>query len=491
MASHDTARMLDAIALDRELAARSFYHYLEMSFPVIEPGVRFMSNWHIGAIAEHVEAVFANQIKNLVINVPPGSMKSLSICTQYPTWAWGPANHPGRRMIFGSYAEDLSNRDSLRSRMLIESDWYQQRWGEGAAEPEWRRVVRNPRQWAKRRFDNLAGGIRMATTPAGRVTGFHGHDLVVDDPTKPAECTNLALTQVEDWWFKTMPSRKLPDAHAIIIMQRLHDRDLAGLCIERGYDCLIIPMEYEREVRTRTPLKWKDPRTKEGEPLWPERWPGTDLPELKEALGPRETAAQLQQRPAPAEGAIFKDPMFKFYKIAPSVRRMSVILSVDANFKKTDNGSFAVGQAWGQIASDCYLLDQVRGRWSFSELLEAIRRLAERWPTAYRILVEDKANGSALVDVLGKELSGVTTVLPEKDKVRRAHAVEPMWAAGNVWTPDPSVAPWVKDYVLELKSFPVGKNDDQVDTMTQALAHLKHRNMSKFLQAMKNVRGGR
>ena len=480
------AEMLDLIALDRELAGRSFRQYVEMAFPQVEPGVRFLANWHIDAICEHMQAVFNNEIKNLVINVPPGSMKSLSICTLYPTWAWGPADNPARRMIFGSYGEPLAYRDSLRSRQLIESQWYQARWGE-AAETPWNRVIANKQQWAKRLFSNTAGGSRQAVTVRGGVTGFHAHDIVVDDPIKPQECTEVALTEAEEWWFRTIPSRRLAGAHMVVIMQRLHERDIAGICLEKGWDCLVIPMEYERAVRTCTPLKWEDPRTQEGEPLWPERWPGTDLPELKETMGPREVASQLQQRPAPAEGAIFKKSYIRYYNAAPPLRKMRVMLSVDANFKATDNGSYAVIQAWGMLGSNFYALDQRRGRWAFSELLEEVRQMAAKWSTASTILVEDKANGPAIISMLSKELSGVIPCEPHGDKVQRANAVEPLWAAHNVWLPDERIAPWVKDFVHELLTFPVARHDDQVDTMTQALSYLKGKNMDKFVKAMQNV----
>lgn len=487
MAAVDPAQLLDEIAIDRELASRSFRAFAESAFPVVEPGVSFLSNWHIDAICDHMQAIFRGDLADLVINVPPGSMKSLLVCTLYPAWAW--TQDPGRRGIYASYSGDLSNRDSLRCRQLIESQWYQERWGEVAREPAWRKVVHNKDQWAVQRFTNDRAGFRMATTVAGRLVGYHGHDLVVDDPVKPDECTDLALDKAERWWFQGMVSRRLPGATRIVIMQRLHERDLAGLSIEAGFHSLVIPMRAEREVRTRTPLRVEDPRTTEGEPLWPARWTTKELAELERDLGPRQTAAQLQQRPAPAEGAIFVHGMIRYYKAHPAIRRMRVVLSVDANFKKTSQGSYAVIQAWGTLGGDMYLLDQVRERFEFSALLAAVKRMAAKWSTASTILVEDKANGPAVISMLQKELSGVLPCEPHGDKVQRAHAVEPVWAAGNVHLPDPSIAPWVDDFVLELTSFPVGKHDDQVDAMSQAVSYLKRRNMDKFIAAMNKVKG--
>ena len=478
----DPAQLLDLIAIDREVAKRSFRGYAESAFPQVEPGVPFLSNWHIDAICDHMQAVFQGDIKDLVINVPPGSMKSLAVCTLYPTWAW--TQDPGRRGIYASYSADLANRDSLRARQLIESPWYQERWGESAAEPEWRKIVHNKDQWAVQRFSNDRAGFRMATTVAGRLVGYHGHDLVVDDPIKPTECTDLALDRAREWWFRGMITRRLPGASRVVIMQRLHERDIAGLSIEAGFECLVIPMRAEKTLRTRTPLKVVDPRKTEGEPLWPARWSESELADLETELGPRQAAAQLQQRPAPADGAIFKANFLRYYKAAPALRRMRVMLSVDANFKATDNGSYGVIQTWGAIGGDFYLLDQLRDRYSFSALLAAVKRQAAKWRTASTILVEDKANGPAIISMLQKDLSGVIPCEPHGDKVQRANAVEPLWAAGNVWLPDESIAPWVRDFELELLAFPVGKHDDQVDAMSQALSYLKQRSMDKFIQAM-------
>jgi hypothetical protein len=155
------SRLLDLIELDRELAARSFRSFAETAFAQVEPGVTFLPSWHIDAICEHMQAIFRGDIKDLVINVPPGSMKSLLVCTLYPAWVW--TQNPGRRGIYASYDSDLANRDSLRCRQVIESPWYQARWGEEAPDPAHRQVMRNKDQWAIKRFSNLAAGYRMAT----------------------------------------------------------------------------------------------------------------------------------------------------------------------------------------------------------------------------------------------------------------------------------------------------------------------------------------
>ena len=503
------AHSIDDVHIDRELAGRGLYDFTELAFPIVEPDIQFMANWHIGAICEHLQAFREREIKNLIINIPPGAMKSLLCCVMYPAWAW--TTEPGRRMIYGSFSGDVSKRDSLKTRQLVESLWYQERWGalaEGSEQVKdapprpWARVTPNQDQWEAKRFSNMKGGFRYGVTVGGQVLGFHGNDQFADDPVKPdpLDISDKNMLVAKGWWNGVMSTRKLPGCGRCIIMQRLHELDLAGVAIDSGdYETLVIPMEHDpSRVRSSTSLGFEDPRTEKGEHLWPERWPGGqardgEVETLKRDLGPRQAAAQLDQDPAPAEGAIFKHSMVQYFLEPPSVRRFDrMLLSVDATFKKTLKGSFVVNQVWGQDQADVFLMDQIRARMSFSETIESIVRLAEKWPDLTTILIEDKANGPAIIDALQKILPGIIPAEPHGDKESRANAVEPMWAAGNVWLPDPSICdidpetrqPWVVGFVKELTSFPVAAHDDQVDAMSQALAYLRRHSMVNFSKAM-------
>jgi predicted phage terminase large subunit-like protein len=161
-----------------------------------------------------------------------------------------------------------------------------------------------------------------------------------------------------------------------------------------------------------------------------------------------------------------------------------VIQSWDCTFKKTRAGSYVAGQVWGRVGANYYLIDQARDRWSFSETVSQVRYLTRKWPRAIKKLVEDKANGPAIVDHLKNEISGMTEAPPHGDKEARAHAVEPYWSSGNVFLPHPSIAPWINDFVNEVTKFPASKNNDQVDSMTQALDYLGKSAIKRLKAAM-------
>lgn len=468
--------------IDREIAARGLRGYSEAAWSLVEPGRDFVGGWHIDAICEHLEAVASGEINRLVINVPPGSMKSLSCSVFFPTWLW--SRSPEQKFIYASYSEDIARRDSLRCRRLIESTWYKERWGHVV------RPIKN--SWSTSKFANEAGGLRMITTPSGSVTGEHADIQVVDDPIKPIEAkssmvSTVALEKCITWWDETMSSRMVDQGKSarIIIMQRLHQSDLAGHVLKSGgYEHLCLPMEFEPDRKCFTSLGWEDPRTEPDELLWPERVDAAAVKALKRDLGPA-AAPQLQQSPSPASGSIFKRSQMQHYKVAPRCRK--VIQSWDCTFKATGS-SYVVGQVWGTHDGGFYLLDQVRARMSFSQTCSAIKAMSAKWPRAYGKVIEDKANGSAVADELKKEMNGIILVNPMGGKEARANSVEPYWEAMDVWLPEAYAAPWVNDFIEEHLVFPVGSNDDQVDAQTQALTYLRTRNTDRLRKAMQNAR---
>jgi predicted phage terminase large subunit-like protein len=232
-----------------------------------------------------------------------------------------------------------------------------------------------------------------------------------------------------------------------------------------------LPAEFEPNRRSITPL-WSDPRTAPGELLWGDRVGQAELTEFKTRLGSYGYAGQFQQRPSPATGGLFKRDWWQFYRVAPA-QFDRVIQSWDCTFKDAKTSDFVVGQVWGKSGSEYYLLDQVRDRMDINATLTAIRSLSAKWPQAKAKLVEDKANGSAVIDLLKREVSGLIAINPQGGKVVRATAIAPYIEAGNVYLPDPSIAPWVHDLVEEFSAFPNGANDDQVDGCSQAIAWLE------------------
>ena len=461
--------------IDKLIAEKSLHEYIKQAWQVVEPKDHFLDNWHIRAIAEHLEAVSAGQIRNLLINEPPRTTKSLLVSVFWPTWEW--ANRPETRWLFSSYAETLSTRDSLKCRRIIEGGWYRARWGS---------VFRlTGDQNVKTRFENDKTGYRIATSVGGTATGEGGDIVVIDDPHNLKEIhSDAAREGVLRWFDEVMPTRvnDPKTGRFVIVMQRGHERDLSGHILSKdlGYEHLCIPMEYDGKKRS-TSLGGYDPRTEEGELLWEERFGKTEVEGLKKSLGSYSAAGQLQQSPSPAGGGILKREHWKYYKALPKLEE--TILSFDMTFKKLSDNDYVVGQAWGRAGADKFLLHQVRDRMGFSASLQAVRNLKGKYPGATAVLVEDKANGPAVIETLTKEIPGIIAIEPEGGKIARAYAVQPEQEAGNVYLPDPSIAPWVGEFVEECASFPNAPNDDQVDAFTQAVNWMRNRGTPGFFFA--------
>jgi predicted phage terminase large subunit-like protein len=207
----------------------------------------------------------------------------------------------------------------------------------------------------------------------------------------------------------------------------------------------------------------------EGQALWPEFGYNKEWAENKIIeVGGKTWASLFQQRPSPESGDIFKREWIKFYKAPPQFEEMAI--SVDASFKDKKGSDFCVMQTWGKKGANVYLVDQIRDRMAFPATVASIRSMAAKWPKAHAKLVEDKANGTAVIDYLKNEISGMIPVEPMGGKEVRAAAISPQWEAGNVYLPHPSICPWINDFIEELIQFPNAKHDDQVDCMSQMLA---------------------
>jgi predicted phage terminase large subunit-like protein len=455
------------IEIDRELSSRSLREFVRNAWAVTEPSTPFVEGWHIDAIVEHLEAITNGQNRNLVINVPPRHMKSLLVSVFWPAWEW--IRWPERRWLFSSYAAQLSIRDSLKCRRLIDSPWYQGNWGDCFA--------LTSDQNTKGRFDNNRSGYRLSTSVGGAATGEGGDRIICDDPHNVQEAESDAIRKSTlDWWDTVMSTRQNDPKSAakVVVMQRCHQADLSGhLLAQGGWEHLCLPAEYEGP-RQPTSIGWTDPRTKTDELLWPARFGRKEIEDLKRSLGSYATAGQLQQRPAPAGGGIFKRTWWRFYTEIPRnllghPRFTEVIQSWDLSFKDNHNSSFVVGQVWGRIGADRYLLDQVRGRFDFVVTLQHLLTLSAKWPSARIKLIESKANGPAVISSLRHRITGLVAVEVRGSKEARAHAISPIVESGNVYLPNPSMAPWVQDFIEEAAAFPNGAADDQVDAMSQAL----------------------
>lgn len=436
-----------------------------MAWNVLEPATPIKWGWALDAMCEHLEAVHNGQIKRLLMNVPPGMMKSLLTGVFFPAWEWGAGGNPSLRYLTTAHKEDLAIRDNLKCRRLISSDWYQERWS----------VELCGDQNAKKKFENTATGFRESMAFRS-LTGSRGDRIIIDDPLSVDDAfSEAALSAAEQTFLEAVPSRvNNQDSAIIVIMQRLHERDTAGIILSRqlGYEHLMLPMRFEPERRCATCIGFTDPRTEDGELLFPERFSEAQVSEMERTMGSFATAGQLQQRPMPRGGGLFKSDWIQHWDKLPE-RFDAAVISWDMTFKESATSDFVVGQVWGRKDGAFYLVDQFRGRWDFVKSLEQFVAAARKYPRITRKLIEDKANGPAIISALKRKVTGIIPITPKESKEARANAVTTLWEARNVYLPPPDRYPWVaQDFIPELLAFPSGAHDDGVDAMTQALNDL-------------------
>ncbi len=434
--------------------------YMREAWPIVEPSTPFIGGWHTDAMVEILEAVTAGEIRRAIINVPPGMTKTLTTCVMWPTWEW--SRDPSTRWIFTTHEIGLATRESTKRRAIMSSDWYRARWPG---------VVFSSDQNVKTEFQNTAKGEMYCCSFGSSPMGHHGR-IVIDDPQNPKKAaSDIEREGVIEYWRGQLSSRFMPPdtAPAVLIMQRLHERDLTGylLAEETGWTHLCLPME----APTRSTFLFRSGRKVEreaGELLCPQRFTADAVAELKLKMGSYNASGQLQQTPSPLEGGMLKRGWWQEYAAIPA-NLDEVIQSWDLAFKETTGSDYVVGQVWGKKGGAFYLLDQVRDRMDFPATLKAIESLSAKWPAATCKLVEDKANGPAVISTLKTKIPGLIAVEPRGSKEARASAVSPAIEAGNVFLPAPLLWSGVHDFVEECAAFPKGANDDQVDAMTQAL----------------------
>jgi predicted phage terminase large subunit-like protein len=454
-------------ALLTRQAERSLRAYIEQAWPILEPTTPFLENWHIDLIVEHLEAITAGQITRLLINVPPRYMKSLLVSVLWPTWEW--IRYPSRRWIFTSYSEALSLKHSLDRRTLLQSDWYQARWGTT--------VQLAADQNVKGEFANTARGTMIATSIGGSITGKGGDRIVIDDPHHPMQAESDAQREAALEYFRLTLSTRLDDRKRgamVVIMQRLHERDLSARFQELEPVAVCLPAEAETPTQIVFPRSGRIVTRDTGDVLWPEREDRAELAQQRRLLGSAAFAAQYQQRPAPAGGLIFQRDWFQYYDELPS--GLEIAQSWDMAFKDNKDSDYVVGLVAGRRGADIYLIDRVKGQWAFSESCRQVEALTRRYPHTGAILIEDAANGPAIIDALTHRIPGIIAVSPEGGKLARAQAAQPRVEAGNVYLPHPraygTLIPeraWVEDLVHHLAVFPHGAHDDDVDAFTQLL----------------------
>jgi predicted phage terminase large subunit-like protein len=452
---------LEADDEERELCRLSLAAFARRAWPLLEPATELKWGWALDAICQHLEAVTHGDIRRLLMNVPPGSMKSLLTGVIWPAWEWGPCAMPSMRYLGTAHKQELAVRDSTKCRRLIQSRWYQHLWP----------VKLTGDQNAKTKFENSATGFREAMAFTS-LTGSRADRVILDDPHSVDDANSeLKLAKGVETFREALPSRVNNEKSAIVcVMQRLHENDVSAVALELGYEHLLIPMRFEQDRRCTTRIGWSDPRTQDGELMFPERFSEEQVQELELSLGSYAAAGQLQQRPAPLGGGIFKAGWWGEYDAAAPHIFRRIIHSWDTAFKTKASNDYSVRTIWGETERGYYLLDVFKQRVEFPEL----KRIVTSYPAhlkPHAILIEDKASGQSLLQELRRATSlPLVPIKVDTDKVARAYAVTPLIEAGRVFLP--KSAEWLADYVSSLASFPNGAHDDDVDSTTQALGYL-------------------
>lgn len=483
-----------------EAARSSLASFIRQGWHVLEPGTPLVWNWHLDIICDALERQIRGEqeFRKLVICIPPGMMKSLTVSVFGPAWEW--LIYPERRKLNLSNDDRLSARDARRMRELITSDWYlglvDQLERDRGGTP-WRL---SKDQNEKVNFENTRRGSRLCRSMGAAITGTRADDICIDDPIDAKAVINGSVDQVRDRMQEAanvidqvLPSRvnDLAGARWTLIMQRLHEEDPAGRAInEGGWHVISLQMEYDPEWKHNHP---GDPRKEAGELMFPAKFPRAEVDILKKKLGIH-WWAQYQQDPRPGDGGPLKRWYWRFWYPAEMADPPAPVRvkkpdgtmveclqkplpeklgthrqSWDMSFKDLKTSAYVVGQVWAELAADSFMLDQVRDKMSFVAAVAAVRMLSARWPHALEKLIEDKANGTAIINMLSSEIAGMIAVQPEGGKEARANASAPACEAGNAYLPHPALHAWVAEFIDECESFPAGAYADQVDAATQYL----------------------
>lgn len=476
--------LLDAVRREREvrLAKASLSEFAKQAWHVLEPVSELKWGWALDAICLHLQAVSDGDIKRLLMNVPPGSMKSLLTNVLWPAWEWGPLGMPSMRFLSTAHKQDLAIRDNLKCRRLIQSEWYQSRWS----------ITITSDQNSKSKFENDKTGFREAMAFTS-MTGSRGDRVTLDDPLSVDDANSeAALAAAESTFREALPTRVNNDDSAIVvIMQRLHEKDTSGIILKEmlGYEHLCLPMEFEPERRCRTSIGFTDPRKKEGELMFPERFGPQTVKSYKKVLGEMAYAGQMQQRPAPAGGGILKT---KHFQLWPHDKELPVfdyvVQSYDCAFTEKTSGDPTACTVWGSFTErgkrGVMLLDS----WAEHLGYPALRRkVIEEWHSIYgktssrkgkktdAVLVEKKASGQSLLqDLRASNIPAIPYDPGSVDKINRAHQVAPILELDCIWVPESSKEPgrpvtWARPFLLQCEQFPNAEHDDYVDTLSQAM----------------------
>lgn len=460
--------------MDREFCTRKLSNFIKRAWPIVEPSIEYKSGWAIDAMCEHLEAVTRNELIRLLINVPPGMMKSLLVNVFWPCWEWGPMGLSHYRYINAAHEEGLAIRDVRKARMIIESDWFQSLWPTPFARD----------QNEKRYFENENRGFRQACA-AKSLTGKRGQRLLYDDPHSIEGALSDKDRPTTIRVFRETATTRMIDTMSaiVVVMQRIHTGDVSGVIIEDmldEYEHLCLPMEFEPDRRCTTSLGFVDPRKEEGELLFPERFPRADVNRDKKAMGALAIAGQLQQRPAPRSGGFFEWQNIDIVKAIPA--GMTEFVRYWDKAGTEDGGCYTAGVLMGKHAGVYYVIDVQRERFRPSKREKLIRQTAEldeellkeltgkEQKVRYFVEQEPGSAGKESTEGTIQRMAGyiIKGDRPTGDKETRAEPYSAQVEGGNVKA---LKGKWTKDFIDEHQNYPVGYKD-QIDAASGAFNKL-------------------
>ncbi len=458
--------MSDEIDVMKLFAKNDFDLFWRLAFQELEPGQELLNNWHLRYLAQVLMAVERGEIKRLIINVPPRSLKSLLASVAFPAFLLG--RDPRRRIICVSYAERLARKFSIDTRTVMQSAWYR------ALYPNTVLTSRRPPQLE---FSTTTHGKRYAAGFGGSITGQGADFIICDDPMKAMDALSEKARQSNHEFFDGTLSTRLNNKKTgaiIIIMQRLHEDDLVGHLIKQGGWTVVRLPAVAVEDETFRLSDWPNDfyHRKAGELLHPDREGPEELDRARRSMGSWYFSAQYQQEPVPRGGNVIKREWLRYYDELPEGERLS-IASWDTASTIGQTSDWSVGIVWIKIGTDFYLLHLERGRYEMPELKRQIIEMHEYFELDVTV-IEDTELGRALEQNIRQDRKiKVQLSKPKFDKEARLSVQSVKFENGQVFLPRGEE--WLEAYVNELIAFPGGKHDDQVDATSQALHWLSER----------------
>ena len=435
---------------NKELARRSYHDYITY----IHKG-RYKHFSHTLLLCDYLDRIANGESLKLLIEMPPRHGKSITISETFPSYYL--SKNPGKRVIATSYSDELAAKFGNLNKAALEE------YGPSLFGVDVSSVTRAKSNWG---LEGKVGGMITASI-GGAITGQGADLLIVDDPIKNAIEAASATMRNNVWneWQATLLTRLHHGGSVIVVQTRWHQDDLIGRILDND----------DEFIRIRLPALAEEDdllNREEGQPLCPELGYGYEWAEQKKKeVGSRTWASLYQQRPTPAGGGLIKREWFKYYDMHQTRYYQTKIISWDLTFKKTQTSDYAVGQVWGKLDGKFYLIDEVRAKMNFTEAIRAVESLFRKHHDAVAILVEDKANGPAVINTLKTKIPRIIPINPKASKEERANMVTPLFEAGAVYIPEQ--ADFTNDYVEELITFPNASHDDRLDSTTQALSWLE------------------